>query len=286
MLFNMNMFDSNLPLAANRSVGYESVLKHRHSFVEMVYVENGEGTQKLDTGEKMTVKKGDVFIIADDTQHSIRPTCAETEFQIINILFEKDQIDVDYSLFKNIQTKNFPTHHPIVRYIHNCLEAYESKSGEYVLRMKGWIYLILAEYLNNEASGRKEVQKRSGAEEYVRKATRYIHENYPSKLTLETVAASVGVTSGYLQKLFREYCNTSVIEYLLRYRMESACKMLAETEHSVQDISVMVGYSDVKNFHYRFKRIFGITPLQYRLSHKLDSTKNQEQNEEVENGER
>ena len=103
----MNMFDSNLPIAANRSVGYESVLKHRHAFVELVYVENGEGTQKLDNGQTMTVKKGDVFIIADDTQHSIRPTCEETEFRVINILFEKQEINIDYDLFKTIQTKLF-----------------------------------------------------------------------------------------------------------------------------------------------------------------------------------
>lgn len=269
MLFHMNMFEPNLPLAANRSVGYESVLQHKHAFVELVYVENGEGTQKLDTGQKMTVRKGDVFIIADDTQHSIRPNCDEFEFRIINILFEKQAIDVDYDLFKTIQTKNFPSHHSIVRYIYNCLDDYENRSGRYELRMKGWIYLILSEYLNYESNEQAE-KKRSYTEEYVRKATKFIRENYAEKLTVATIAANVGVTSGYLQRLFRENCKTSIIEYLLHYRMESACKMLAETETSVQEISILVGYSDIKNFHYYFKRIFGMTPLQYRLSHKSD----------------
>lgn len=276
MLFSMNMFEPNLPLAANRSVGYESVLKHRHAFVELVYVENGEGTQKLDTGQKMTVKKGDVFVIADDTQHSIRPSCEETEFRIINILFEKEEIDVDYDLFKPIQIKNFPAHHSIVKYIRNCLEAYESKSGEYVLRMKGWIYLILSEFFNYDLSEKKKGGKKSYAEDYVRKATKYIHENYAKKLTLESIAAGVGLTGGYLQKLFRMHCKTSVIEYLLRYRMECACKMLVETKLPVQEVSALVGYSDVKNFHYRFKQIFGITPIQYRLSHKAELLENQE----------
>lgn len=213
MLFHMNMFEPNLPLAANRSVGYESVLQHKHAFVELVYVENGEGTQKLDTGQKMTVRKGDVFIIADDTQHSIRPNCDESEFRIINILFEKQAIDVDYDLFKTIQTKNFPSHHSIVRYIYNCLDDYENRSGRYELRMKGWIYLILSEYLNCESNEQAE-KKRSYTEEYVRKATKFIRENYAEKLTVATIAANVGVTSGYLQRLFRENCKTSIIEYL------------------------------------------------------------------------
>lgn len=269
MVFYMNMFEPNLPLAANRSVGYESVLKHRHAFVELVYVENGEGTQKLNTGQKMTVKKGDVFIISDDTQHSIRPNCSESEFRIINILFKKEAIDVNYDLFKTIQTKNFPIHHPIVQYIHNCIEDYEGKFGRYELRMKGWIYLILSEYLNYELD--KQTKKnRKDAEDYIQRATKFIRENYKEKLTLDMIARSVAVTSGYLQRLFRENCKTSVIEYLIRYRMEVACKLLVETDTSVQEISFLVGYSDVKNFHYRFKQIFGITPLQYRLNYKKE----------------
>ena len=149
MLFHINMFDENLPLAANRSMGFESVLKHGHSFVELVYIESGEGIQTLDTGQEMLVKKGDVFIIADEVQHSIRPTCEESEFRIINILFAKGEINVDYNLLKPIQIKSFPLEHPIVKYIYNYLNVYESKSGEYVLCMRGLIYLILAEYLNH-----------------------------------------------------------------------------------------------------------------------------------------
>ena len=270
MLFQMNMFEPNLPLAANRSVGYESVLRHRHAFVEFVYVENGEGIQKLDTGQKMTVKKGDVFIIADDTQHSIRPTCEESEFRIINILFEKEEIGVDYDIFNPIQTKNFPSTHPIVKYIYNYLNAYESKSGEYVLCMRGWLYLILAEYLNNNSLGKRNDKKKMYADDYVSQATKFIHENYKEKLTLNMVADHVGLSSGYLQKLFHKCCKTSIIEYLLRYRMERACKMLVETESSVLHISEAIGFSDIKNFHYSFKKIFGVTPRQFRLRHKKE----------------
>lgn len=271
MLFNMKMFEQNLPIAANRSMGYESVLKHSHSFVELVYIENGEGTQKLGTGQKMTLQKGDVFIIVDDTQHSIRPTCEESEFRIINIFFEKEEIDVDYDLLMPIQPKNFAAHHPIVKYINECINEYETKSEGYAMKMKGFIYLILAEYISFNQD-RHCVRGRPIGTNYVREATRYIHENYNKKLTLRMIAEKIGVTSGYLQRLFRETCDTSVIEYLLRYRMENACKMLMETEMSIQEVSMEIGYSDVKNFYYRFKKIFGVTPTQYRLNHKKEES--------------
>ncbi len=269
MLFNMKMFEAELPLAANRSVGYESVLKHSHSFVELVYVENGEGTQKLGNGQKMPLKKGDVFIIGDDTQHSIRPTCEESQFRIINILFEKDVIDVDYERLVPVQPKNFPSGHPIIRYINQCVDEYEMRSDELLIRMKGLIYLILAEYLSFDAEHKYE-RKRKLSADYVREATKFIHENYDKKLTLNMIAERVGVTSGYLQRLFRENCKTSVIEYLLRHRVENACKMLVETDIPIQEISNTIGFSDVKNFYYRFKRIFGVTPSQYRANHKKE----------------
>ena len=265
----MEMFEQTLPFSANRSIGYESVLQHNHSFVEMVYLENGEGTQKLGTGQKMPLKKGDVFIIVDDTQHSIRPTCEEKEFRIINILFEKQAIDVDYTLLQTIQPKNFPVHHPIVKYINEYLHEYETKREGYALRMKGFIYLILAEYISFNRDTHC-VRGRPVGADYVREATRYIHENYNQKLTLEMIAEKVCVTSGYLQRLFRQNCKTSVVEYLLRYRMENACRMLVETVLTIHDISVAIGYSDVKNFYYRFKRIFGVTPKQYRNNHKKE----------------
>ena len=269
MLFNMKMFEQTLPIAANRSVGYESVLKHSHSFVELVYIENGEGTQKLGTGQKMSLKKGDVFIIVDDTEHSIRPTCEESEFRIVNVFFERDEIDVDYTLLKCIEPKNFPAQHPIVKYVNECINEYETKTEGYAMRMKGWIYLILAEYISFNQDKRCDRGRPIGAD-YVREATRYIHENYNKKLTLPMIAEKVGVTSGYLQRLFRENCNTSVVEYLLRYRMENACRILVETNLSIQEISVMIGFSDVKNFYYRFKRIFGVTPTQYRINHQKE----------------
>ena len=269
MLFNMKMFEAELPLAANRSVGYESVLKHSHSFVELVYVENGEGTQKLGNGQKMPLKKGDVFIIGDDTQHSIRPTCEESQFRIINILFEKDVIDVDYERLVPVQPKNFPSGHPIIRYINQCVDEYEMRSEELLIRMKGLIYLILAEYLSFDAEHKYE-RKRKLSADYVREATKFIHENYDKKLTLNMIAERVGVTSGYLQRLFRENCKTSVIEYLLRHRVENACKMLVETDIPIQEICVKSGFTDAGYFSTVFRKYENISPVEYRRKNNAD----------------
>lgn len=264
MQFNMQMFDSKLNFAVNRSVGYESVLMHNHSFVEMVYVECGEGVQKIcNTTTKL--KQGDVFFIADNSSHSIRPTCEEKDFKIINIIFEKNFIDVDYSLLVPCMVSNFQSDSEIVKNIYNCLSEYESKREYFELRIHGKLYLIISEYLKSlDRSRTKKIAGHKGKAYYVQAAAQYIHEHYHENLTLGQISCHVGLTEGYLQRVFREECKTSVIEYLLRYRIEQACKILVETDLPIQKVSDEIGFSDIKNFHYRFKKLFGVTPKEYR----------------------
>ena len=87
------------------------------------------------------------------------------------------------------------------------------------------------------------------------------------KLLLKDIADAVGLYPAYLQKIFREHRSTSVIEYLIRYRMEKSCRFLLETELTVEEISLLVGVGDLKNFYVTFKKYFGCTPVQYRKQH-------------------
>ncbi len=266
MQFNMKMFDPDNIFAVNRSVGYESVLAHSHSFVELVYVESGAGTQKIGS-DTMKLKKGDLFVIADDKQHFIRPSCEENEFSLINVIFEKEFADVDYSVFLPCFPSNFSEDSQTVQYVRKCYEEYETRRENFEWRIRGYVYLILAA-LAEATSQTKMKSWKNHRGDYVHDATAFIHENFSRKLTLDDVASSVGLTSGYLQRLFRQERNTSVMEYLLRYRVEQACKILMETEETVYEISRKIGFSDVKNFHYYFKKVFGVTPNEFRKNHK------------------
>ena len=89
---------------------------------------------------------------------------------------------------------------------------------------------------------------------YVMLAVKFIADNYSKRLKLEDVADHVGLTSGYLQKLFRKERKTSVIEYLLRYRIEQGCRYLVETNNTIVEISEVIGFSDIKTFIMRSKR--------------------------------
>lgn len=268
MIFNLKMYEPKKSYAIVKSIGYESVLTHSHEFVEIVYVESGEAVQKLNY-ETINLKKGDLFIIADDSEHSIRPTCEENDFRLINIIFKKDFIDFDYSVFYPITPFSVLHNEEITSIINTAMQKNEEHGRFTDEAIKGCIYLLLsnlAELYSSMGNG-KEKQNRNRA--YVVMAVKYISENFCNKIGLKEIADYVGLSTGYLQKIFRKERQTSVIEYLLRYRVEQSCKQLIETDKVIAEISYDIGFSDPKNFHYTFKKIFGITPNEYRLTHKI-----------------
>ena len=270
MIFNIKMYEPKKSYAVVKSTGYESVLRHSHEFVEMVYVESGSAVQKVNA-ETVELKAGDMFVIADDSEHSMRPTCEENDFKVVNIIWCKDFIEFDYSAFSPLTPVNISSRQDMISLVYQALSAYEGNEKYCDGIMRGCIYFLLSGLgrMIDGASGLKNT--RNHCADYVELAVRYISDNFYKKITLADVAGYVGLSSGYLQKLFNRERQTSVIEYLLRYRVEQSCKLLIESDKTVSEISDLIGFSDIKNFHYAFKRVTGMTPNEYRRTHKIRS---------------
>ncbi len=268
MIFNLKMFEAERDYAVVRSVGYESILRHSHEFVELVYVVSGTAVQKVN-GESSYLQEGDMFVIADrSVEHYIRPTCEEKKFRLINIIFRPDFVAFDYSVFRPIMPLNTLHNPSMKRMVDFALQEYEER-GHYVNEMvKGVVYLLLSNLAKMYTSRSESRTQKNRNAVYMMQAVRYIAENFAEKLKLDDIAKHVGLSPGYLQKIFKKERNTSVIEYLLRYRVEQSCKLLIETEKSISDISDSIGFSDVKNFYYAFKKVIGMTPNEYRQTHR------------------
>lgn len=279
MIFNLNMFESEKKYAVVSSKGYESVLIHRHEFVELTYIESGTAVQKIGF-ETVNLKKGDLFVISDDSEHSIRPTCEENDFRVINIIFLRDFVDFDYSVFNPIIPFNVLHLKEITDLIAMAGAEYENRGAFSDEAVKGCIYIILSRLAKLYVNGAAKVSSNRNVA-YVMSAVKFIKDNFNKKICLEDVASHVGLTSGYLQKIFNKERKTSVIEYLLRYRVEQSCKLLIETDKTIAQVSEAIGFSDIKNFHYAFKRVFGMTPNEYRMTHRNKLAYQTEVNDEI-----
>lgn len=97
----------------------------------------------------------------------------------------------------------------------------------------------------------------------------YISENLKDpNLTPDSVAEHFDFNSTYLSRLFKQYFDLSISDYILEMRLHEAKQLLIDTNHTVKDISQACGIINTNYFFTLFKKHFGETPSQYRQSHK------------------
>lgn len=101
---------------------------------------------------------------------------------------------------------------------------------------------------------------------YIRSAIEYIEANYQKPLSIPEIADSVSINSVYLSRIFKNSTGKTMNEYLNQYRITQAKKALKETNLSIHEISVNIGYADVRSFIRFFKKYTNLTPLEFRKS--------------------
>lgn len=103
----------------------------------------------------------------------------------------------------------------------------------------------------------------------VSQAIRYIHEHYEMPLTIDSLATILECSPRHLARLFRNSdIGQSPSDYLIQFRMQKASELLTQTELTLQDIAINVGYQDGYYFSRMFKKYMGLSPIRYRQQHR------------------
>jgi len=102
-------------------------------------------------------------------------------------------------------------------------------------------------------------------ETFVGKLLKSIDENMDNlDFTVEQLASDVAMSRASLYKKMQTMLGITPNEFLRSVRMKHAARLLAETQHSVNQISLMVGFQTPRYFSQCFKQIYGMTPSEYR----------------------
>lgn len=104
--------------------------------------------------------------------------------------------------------------------------------------------------------------------DFIIDAINFINKNYAQDISLEDVAKHTYMNPGYLSKLLKNYTNETYIDYLTKIRINKAKELLTSTNHKVSAIGTSVGYNYSQHFHKIFKKVVGITPIEYRKNHR------------------
>jgi YesN/AraC family two-component response regulator len=112
-----------------------------------------------------------------------------------------------------------------------------------------------------------ELKQRTGGSlpPLVRDSLRMVEDRYADSLfNVNTAADHFNITPSYFNRLFKKHIRLSFSEYLNEHRMKIACSLLLTTNYSIGSIPEAVGISNINYFYTLFKKIYNITPQQFR----------------------
>jgi transcriptional regulator GlxA family with amidase domain len=96
------------------------------------------------------------------------------------------------------------------------------------------------------------------------KAQEFIEKNYMSRLTVDDLSGKFGIGRRTFERRFKKATANTVIEYIQRVKIEAAKKQLETGRKTVNEVMYAVGYTDTKAFRDVFKKVVGMSPIDYR----------------------
>ena len=101
-------------------------------------------------------------------------------------------------------------------------------------------------------------------DEPVKKAQEFIENNFQDKITVEQLASMYALSRRNLERRFKKATCNTVTEYIQRVKIEAAKKNFESSKKNINEVMYDVGYMDTKAFRTTFKKITGLSPIEYR----------------------
>lgn len=254
--------------------------RHGHRYVEMIYQVSGETRHIVNGVTELTLQSGQLLLLGRGTEHEIKAAGEQdiaVNFLLIPAFFDNAAISMGgngaLSVFLkgNLNNSRLMCEHLIfdingMVMIENLLEnlILEQLAGksETVQRLT---LELLFQHLSRSTDNLV-VQNREGYEQaVVLSVISQIEKEV--RVNLSEVAEKVGIDITVLSRMIQRYTGCTFTQLLHTARFNKAVTLLRDTQLSVADIAVSIGYENPAFFYRRFSKIYGCTPGEFRKRH-------------------
>ena len=115
------------------------------------------------------------------------------------------------------------------------------------------------------AKARKGFASPHGIKAKIEQAKQFIERNYDKKVTLEDVAGQLCLSPKYFSRIFKESSGQSFNECRLSAKIRQACELLKNSDYTITEIAMRLGYQNLESFIRMFEKIMKTSPTKYRL---------------------
>jgi transcriptional regulator GlxA family with amidase domain len=107
-------------------------------------------------------------------------------------------------------------------------------------------------------------------DEPIKKAQEFIEKNVEDKISVDQLASMLALGRRNMERRFKKATSNTVAEYIQRVKVEAAKKNLETGRKNINEVMYEVGYSDTKAFRTIFKKITGLSPIEYKNKYSKD----------------
>jgi len=239
------------------------VKPHWHDFYELELCIEGTG-KSLINGVESRVVPGTLFFLTPTDYHSME---ADDKFQIVNLTFAPYCIEYSdfselLSLTQAVATTLKPEEMQKLLMLIDMIEQ-EGMSRQF-LNQKYASHLLACIMIEILRIRRYKSMPEEAYNLPMQKLIYYIHSHFRENITLNTAAEFVGLSPGYVSKLFVKNLGIGFCELLTQLRLKQAENLLVHSGESITDIAFFCGFHSPSHFLRSFEQSYGVSPRQFR----------------------
>lgn len=237
---------------------------HTHYFTEIFYIKSGEGHMQIE-GSIISISANDLIIINAYVQHTeISSPAAPLDYYVLGAeglqIMSKDSSD--YTII------NCPDSNPTIRQcFENILLEMKYKKDGYNDICQNYLEILILQLCRKDSVSYDIVESQRSSRE-CHTVKQYIDENYHNKITLEDLSKRSNLSKYYISHKFTDMYGMSPIAYLNQVRITACKDLLRTTNHSIEEIAAMTGFSSRSYFSQTFQKACKMTAQQYRKAYK------------------
>ena len=252
-----------------------------HDFWELCYVENGTVTLTLDE-KTHALNSGKLLLIPPNRKHSYTAksgedtrafvACFESSSQSLKSLAEipisagKVELNAINSVIEESGSTFFMNENEHLE----ALPDANFGGQQAILLQLEYLLIRLLRRLSSDKNA--EVVFLDGEQFYSDLAEvlmRHFRDNLGKRLSLSNIADKFNYSRSFLCKTFKEQTGESIMSCFMRLKVEEAARLLRETDKSINEVAISLGFSDAKYFGALFKSHTGASPTEFREKNKL-----------------
>ena len=253
-------------------------VKHFHNQYEIFYLIDGERRFFFDNRSYLV--KGGTLILVDENAIHMTMANSDQEFGHDRIILyvDRDKMKEYDQMFSNLNLVKFlhqnygvfplneKQQQDFIDLYLKLQYEFDNKNRNYkaMIDMEIIKYFIQFMRENHTPALQDEDMVSSSKYKNIYAVADYISENFDRQLTLDALAGQFYISKYYLSRTFKEITGYGINEYINIHRIQRAKRLLEETDMSISEISIALGYESMTYFEKIFKTYMTLSPLKYR----------------------